>query len=298
MAPLPALPRRGDVPEPRRAAGDPVARAAGSESVHLSDWPLADEALIDRELSDSVRLVQRLASLGRPRAPRRTSRCASRLQTVYVKLQSPDEAEDRCALLADQLLEELNVKELDVIEDDADLLRLPGAAQPARARPEVRRRRRPHPARPRPRPTRRDRREDGRAGRPVDLDGFSCSRTSCWSPCQGKPGYAVAEEAGYAVAVTTEITPELADEGLARELVRRIQEMRKNAGFEISDRIRLDLRGRRRHRARDAAPGATTSPRRRWQRPSRLRRRRRPRTRRSTSSTGARWCLGCREADS
>jgi isoleucyl-tRNA synthetase len=59
----------------------------------------------------------------------------------------------------------------------------------------------------------------------------------------GKPGYAVAEEAGYAVAVTTEITPELADEGLARELVRRIQEMRKSAGFEIADRIRLRYEG-------------------------------------------------------
>jgi len=54
-----------------------------------------------------------------------------------------------------------------------------------------------------------------------------------------KPGYAVAEEGGYAVVVTTDVTPELAAEGLARELVRRIQEMRKDAGFEIADRIRL-----------------------------------------------------------
>ena len=59
----------------------------------------------------------------------------------------------------------------------------------------------------------------------------------------GKPGYAVAEEAGYAVAVTTEITQVLADEGLARELVRRVQEMRKTAGFEIADRIRLHYEG-------------------------------------------------------
>ena len=58
-----------------------------------------------------------------------------------------------------------------------------------------------------------------------------------------KPGYAVAEEAGYAVAVTTEITPALADEGLARELVRRIQEMRKSAGLDIADRIRLSYEG-------------------------------------------------------
>ncbi|MFH1141899.1 MAG: DUF5915 domain-containing protein, partial [Chloroflexota bacterium] len=48
---------------------------------------------------------------------------------------------------------------------------------------------------------------------------------------------ATAEEGGYAVALDTNITPELADEGLARELVHRIQNMRKSAGFELMDRI-------------------------------------------------------------
>jgi isoleucyl-tRNA synthetase len=51
-------------------------------------------------------------------------------------------------------------------------------------------------------------------------------------------GAALAEDdAGYAVGLDTRITPELADEGLARELVHRIQNARKAAGFEISDRI-------------------------------------------------------------
>src|SRR2546425_2398292 len=53
-------------------------------------------------------------------------------------------------------------------------------------------------------------------------------------------GAALAEdEAGYAVGIDTAITPELADEGIARELVHRIQNMRKAAGFEIADRIAL-----------------------------------------------------------
>ena len=81
------------------------------------------------------------------------------------------------------------------------------------------------------------------SGRPVDLAGFSLQPDDILVTFSGKPGYAVAEEAGYAVAVTTEVTPALADEGLARELVRRIQEMRKSAGFEIADRIRLAYEG-------------------------------------------------------
>jgi len=54
---------------------------------------------------------------------------------------------------------------------------------------------------------------------------------------EDKPGYATASEAGYLVAVSTEVTPELRQEGLARELVRRIQNMRKEADFRIEDRI-------------------------------------------------------------
>src|SRR6185503_7200651 len=48
---------------------------------------------------------------------------------------------------------------------------------------------------------------------------------------------ASAQEAVYTVAVTTSISPELADEGLARELVRRIQDLRREADFALSDRI-------------------------------------------------------------
>ena len=54
---------------------------------------------------------------------------------------------------------------------------------------------------------------------------------------QPKPGLAVAEDAGYLVAVTTELTDMLRWEGYAREVVRNIQELRKKSGFEISDRI-------------------------------------------------------------
>ena len=50
-------------------------------------------------------------------------------------------------------------------------------------------------------------------------------------------GYSAALEAGYMVAVDARITPELADEGLARELAHRIQNLRKSARFEITDRI-------------------------------------------------------------
>src|SRR5699024_3036032 len=54
-------------------------------------------------------------------------------------------------------------------------------------------------------------------------------------------GMAAAEDGGYLVAFDTALTPKLLAEGLARDLVRGIQEGRKAADFEVSDRIRLSL---------------------------------------------------------
>ena len=56
-----------------------------------------------------------------------------------------------------------------------------------------------------------------------------------------RAGLAVAEDSGYLVAVTTTLTPELELEGHARELVRRVQQLRKDSALEISDRIILTL---------------------------------------------------------
>jgi isoleucyl-tRNA synthetase len=57
------------------------------------------------------------------------------------------------------------------------------------------------------------------------------------------PGYSCAESEGYLVALDTAVTPELEREGLAREIVRSIQEARKQGGFEIADRVRIFVGG-------------------------------------------------------
>jgi isoleucyl-tRNA synthetase len=55
--------------------------------------------------------------------------------------------------------------------------------------------------------------------------------------------FSVAEEVGYVVAVDTQLTPELQAEGVAREVVHRLQTMRRDAGFDIADRIYTHYRG-------------------------------------------------------
>jgi isoleucyl-tRNA synthetase len=56
---------------------------------------------------------------------------------------------------------------------------------------------------------------------------------------QAKEGFAVAEDGAYVAALVTELTPELAAEGLAREFVRRVQDLRKTAELDVADRIEL-----------------------------------------------------------
>lgn len=56
---------------------------------------------------------------------------------------------------------------------------------------------------------------------------------------QAKSGFAVAAEGAYLAALVTDLTPELIQEGLAREFVRRVQDLRKTADLEIADRIHL-----------------------------------------------------------
>ncbi|MDP6584208.1 MAG: DUF5915 domain-containing protein, partial [Anaerolineales bacterium] len=60
---------------------------------------------------------------------------------------------------------------------------------------------------------------------------------------ESKKGFATAEDGGLVVGLVTDLTPDLVLEGLAREVVRRVQDLRKSSGFDISDRINITYAG-------------------------------------------------------
>jgi isoleucyl-tRNA synthetase len=205
------------------------------ESVHLAPWPEVNESLIDERLSADVQLVMRLASLGRAARARAKVKVRQPLAEVVVATRTPDE-EDAVRRLADQLREELNVKQVRPAGAAAGLVtyeirpNLPVLGpRLGKALGEVRRALGElDPA---------AMAEAVRAGRPVEVAGQQLEPGDLLVTAKDRPGYVVAQEAGYTVALATEISAELADEGLARELVHRIQSLRKDAGFEIADRI-------------------------------------------------------------
>ena len=75
------------------------------------------------------------------------------------------------------------------------------------------------------------------AGQPVVVGEYTLEPEEVLVTTRELEGFSVSSDAGYTVAVSTEVTPELLLEGQARELVHRIQNMRRDAGFDIADYI-------------------------------------------------------------
>ena len=232
-----------------------------SESVHLIDWPVADEALIDQDLSFRMAVARQVVNLGR--AARNASQIKTRQPVAVVVVAC--RAKERAAIesLSAVVAEELNAKRIDFVESASELVsyvvkpnyrtlgpkfgkNMPAVAAAVAALPAD---------------------ETGdklAAGRsimvlvpsaievgPGEPDGLMAPpvREYEFAPddfvveTHEREGFKVEREGGLAVAIATTLSPELLSEGLARELVHHIQNTRKAADFQIDDRIHLRVTG-------------------------------------------------------
>jgi isoleucyl-tRNA synthetase len=209
------------------------------DSVHLSHWPEVNADLIDEQLSGDMALVQKVTSLGHAARQNANLKVRQPLAEVIVRTR---ESEEDASLqrLQGLILDELNVKAMASTHASGDLVDVEvfpfpkqlgqkyGAGYP-KIRAAI---------------SKLDQSELAtrfQAGDSVviEAEGVAYEVTPDDIEVRTSPrvGYSVAEDGGYLVAVTTDLTPELEQEGLARELVRRIQQLRKDADLEISDRI-------------------------------------------------------------
>ncbi|MGH2461615.1 MAG: DUF5915 domain-containing protein, partial [Chloroflexota bacterium] len=215
-----------------------LVRTADSQapvSVHLCPYPQAEEALIDEQLLRDTALLRAVVELGRAARNQAALKVRQPLGEVLVKL--PDPAE-RPALerLAGQIQDELNIKAVKFVDDLGDLVSYAVKGKPQLLGPKYQR------ELPKVMSALKGANaaavaREVEAGRSVTLDGFTLTPEEVEVTVSDRPGLSVSNENGLAVAVTTELTPSLVEEGLARELVHRIQTMRKAAGFNIEDRI-------------------------------------------------------------
>jgi isoleucyl-tRNA synthetase len=176
-----------------------------------------------------------VASLGRSARARSQIKVRQPISEVAVAPRSAGEAEvlQRNSAL---ILEELNAKSLRVVGDESDIVtwnvkpNLPVLGKKyGSAIQQIRAGLAELPAR--------EVADSVRRGRNLSVAGHDLEPEDILLEPLDAEGYSSATESGYTVAVATTITPELADEGLAREIVRRLQDLRREAGFELSDRI-------------------------------------------------------------
>ncbi|MCL4832922.1 MAG: isoleucine--tRNA ligase [Caldilineaceae bacterium] len=217
--------------------------AAAPDSVHLSRWPGVDAAAIDEQLSADMALAQKVTTLGRAARESANLKVRQPLQQVVVRTRSTEE-KGGLERMADTLLAELNVKELAFADGAGELVDVQVHPLPkqlgqkfGRGFPIVRQALAGM--------DQSELAERFGAGESVtiEVDGTSYEVAPEDVEVRSAPraGFSVAEDGGYLVAVTTDLTPELVLEGQAREVVRRVQQLRKDAGLDISDRIRLHL---------------------------------------------------------
>jgi isoleucyl-tRNA synthetase len=209
------------------------------ESVHHCDWPEADASAVDQELLARMARAMQIASLGR--SARSTSGIKLRQPLSRARVHVGRQAVD-LGDLADLVIDELNVKALEFVDTETDLVAyeiglLPNVLGPKHGKrfPLLRRAVAAADA------GRLARSFRAGLGTSVALDdggpAVELLPEEVEVRIHGREGYALAEEKGVVVAVDVTITPGLAREGLARDLVRRVQTLRKEAGYQLDDRI-------------------------------------------------------------
>jgi len=235
QASSPAIKSRSDT-----AGGDACPTV---ESVHLCDYPTGDASVVDKNLSDRMRTLREIASLGRSARMDNKLKVRQPLASVHVILSETGHQawlEEHDALLRD----ELNVKQIDYIRDAEKYITwlvqpnfkrlgprvgklLPGVkaalgqADGAKLLAELS--------------------ASGKVTLNVQGETVELDSEDIQVRLQAKPGWAAAQGAGVVVVLNTELTPELVSEGYAEDLKRLIQDRRKAMNLDYTDRIEVGI---------------------------------------------------------
>ncbi len=223
-----------------------TAHADPHRSVHLEDFPVADESRIDEGLEKSMAAAQIVVGLGR--SLRQKAALKTRQPLGKLVMHADDDRVTR--LMADELLTgyiagELNVKEVATVADPREIANLSAKANFRALGPRFGKRS-PLAAKRITSMTPAEimtLRADGRVA--LDFEGEDVDFTfeEVIVEEEGVGSFVATGGQGLTVAVDTTLTEDLIQEGLAREIINKVQNLRKKSGLEVSDRIKLAISG-------------------------------------------------------
>ncbi|MEM6655187.1 MAG: DUF5915 domain-containing protein, partial [Planctomycetota bacterium] len=213
------------------------------ESVHLCDYPEADASLIDEALSERMAVVRLISSLGRRArgaASLKVRQPLARVEVILADTKHQAWLDEHASVIAD----ELNVKAVDYTDEPekyVDHQVLPNfkllGKKLGKRMPKVKHWLNQQSGSG----LLANLRDNGEINLEIDGEAISLLPEEVEIRITAKEGYAAANDAGVVVVLSTELTPELVAEGMARDLVRVIQDRRKEMGLEFTDRIEVGI---------------------------------------------------------
>ena len=223
--------------------GDRLYRDLTDKTVHLSIWPVADEAMIDIELERSMSLAQQATSMILSLRKRAEKNVRQPLQKAVIP--APDQETLEALLRVEDLIKsEVNVKEMVIVRAEDSEIKLVKKIKPnfkvlgkkvggmmkqlAAAIAQM---------------SQDDIAAFETAGT-FELCNYALVAEDVDIITEDMPGWLVANNGVITIALDIELTPALIEEGIARELINRIQNLRKSSGLEITDRIAVQLENR------------------------------------------------------
>ena len=222
---------------------DRLYRDLVGETVHLSTWPVADEAMINLELERSMSLAQQATSMILSLRKRAEKNVRQPLQKAVIP--APDQETLEALLRVEDLIKsEVNVKEMVIVRAEDSEIKLVKKIKPnfkvlgkkvggmmkqlAAAIAQMSQ----------------DDIATFETSGTFELCGYSLAAEDVDIITEDMPGWLVANNGVITIALDIELTPALIEEGIARELINRIQNLRKSSGLEITDRIAVQLENR------------------------------------------------------
>ncbi|WP_080777031.1 isoleucine--tRNA ligase [Chryseobacterium phocaeense] len=210
------------------------------ESVHLTDFPVADESLIDQDLVEKTHLAQNITSMVFSLRKKENVKVRQPLQKVLVPVLDA-KTEGQLLAVADLIKQEVNVKELQLINAEEashlivkqikpnfkalgpklgkDMKTVGGAIAEMNAEQIA------------------SLEKEGK----IDIQGYEITPDDVEISTKDIPGWTVTSDGKTTVALDLTLTEELKSEGIAREFINRIQNLRKDKDFELTDRIKISI---------------------------------------------------------
>ncbi|WP_298782165.1 isoleucine--tRNA ligase [uncultured Polaribacter sp.] len=219
-----------------------VTKKEASESIHLSDFPVFDESFIDKSLERKMENAQIISSLVLSLRAKEKIKVRQPLQKIMIPVDNEQQKEEILAV-ADLIKHEVNIKEVQILEDASDILikqikpnfkalgpkfgkdmRFVAAEVQKFTQEDINKIE-----------------KDKNISIEINGNNINLGLEDVEISSKDIEGWLVANEGALTVALDVTITEDLRKEGVARELVNRIQNARKDTGLEVTDRIKLTV---------------------------------------------------------